>query len=251
MFIGCKQCECNGHGDKEIGECDITSGVCFCQDNTEGDNCDRCKTNFYGDPRNNKLCYFQCEARGMLTSPIGQGIGSKKQYTAPWGGLPIRECLWIIKPRVKKGTPVIQLHINASDLNVTCGENAVYVYDALPELVDMGSQSALSAVVCNEEALPTTIIESRSGFLTVHYKQGLPLEGFNAVYKVFDCDNCQFPRKCKNGQCVCEDNRVGMHCMDKICLDNCSFSNEQGQCDVAYGRCVCKPGWGGPSCAIK
>lgn len=53
--------------------------------------------------------------------------------------------------------------MNQTDLNVTCGENAVYVYDGLPELVDMGSQSALSAVFCNEEALPSRVVESRTG----------------------------------------------------------------------------------------
>lgn len=53
--------------------------------------------------------------------------------------------------------------MNASDLNVTCGENAVYVYDDLPELTDMGSQNALSAVFCSQESLPTTVVESRTG----------------------------------------------------------------------------------------
>ena len=53
--------------------------------------------------------------------------------------------------------------MQANDLNVTCGENAVYVYDGLPELTDMSNQNALSAVFCNEEALPTTIVESKTG----------------------------------------------------------------------------------------
>lgn len=53
--------------------------------------------------------------------------------------------------------------MNANQLNITCGENAVYVYDGLPELVDMGSQSALSAVFCTEEALPVAVVESRTG----------------------------------------------------------------------------------------
>lgn len=187
----------------------------------------------------------------MLTGWQGQGIGSKKAYTAPWGGLPIRECLWIIKPQVPTGSAVIQLQINASDLNVTCGENAVYVYDALPELVDMGSQSALSAVFCNEEALPTTVIESKTGFLTVHYKQGLPLEGFNAVYRVMQCEDCSYPRRCKNGQCVCEEGLVGPYCNEEICPHNCSFALGRGACDSSYGRCLCNTGWGGPSCAIR
>lgn len=93
----------------------------------------------------------------------GQGISSLQNYSPPRGSAPIRECLWIIKPDVYDGTAIIQLQINASQLNVTCGENAVYVYDGLPELVDMGSQSGLTAVFCTEEATPIAIVESKTG----------------------------------------------------------------------------------------
>lgn len=60
---------------------------------------------------------------------------------------------------------IFSFQINASDLNVTCGENAVYVYDGSLDLVEMGSQSALSAVFCSEEALPTVTVESRTGII--------------------------------------------------------------------------------------
>lgn len=65
----CKKCECNGHGDVDNGECDMESGECFCQDNTEGPHCERCRINYSGDPRNGNQCYYQCEARGVLTDP--------------------------------------------------------------------------------------------------------------------------------------------------------------------------------------
>lgn len=104
----------------------------------------------------------------MLTSVVGQGISSRQAYTPPRGGPPTRECLWIIQPSLSPGSTLIQLEIDAADLNVTCGDNAVYVYDALPELVDMGSQSALSAVVCNEEALPKTVVDSVTGNYTFY-----------------------------------------------------------------------------------
>ncbi|KAI4465589.1 netrin/laminin-related [Holotrichia oblita] len=159
---GCHKCECNGHGDKTKGECDIITGVCYCQDNTEGDKCEKCKRNYYGDPKNGKQCYYHCEARGMLKGSEGQGISSRQSYNQPREPPP-KECLWIINPTVDDGTPIIQLQMNATDLNVTCGENAVYVYDDLPELADMGSQNALSAVFCSQEALSTTVVESRTG----------------------------------------------------------------------------------------
>lgn len=31
---GCQQCECNEHGINELGNCDIETGICHCQDNT-------------------------------------------------------------------------------------------------------------------------------------------------------------------------------------------------------------------------
>lgn len=109
---GCTQCECNGHGIKELGDCDMATGVCYCKDNTEGDHCERCKANYYGDPKLGKQCYYQCEARGMLTGTQGQGISSMQAYSAPWGGPPTRECLWIISPAVEIGNPIIQLQVS-------------------------------------------------------------------------------------------------------------------------------------------
>lgn len=41
----CVPCECNGHADY----CDAESGICACQNNTSGANCDRCASGFYGD----------------------------------------------------------------------------------------------------------------------------------------------------------------------------------------------------------
>ncbi|ENN77377.1 hypothetical protein YQE_06202, partial [Dendroctonus ponderosae] len=249
--IGCRKCECNGHGDFDKGECDIETGECFCHDNTEGFHCEKCQPNYSGDPRNGQQCYYQCEARGVLTEPKGQGISSLQNYLPPRGGPPTRECLWIIKPDVDFGTAIIQLQLNSSQLNVTCGENAVYVYDGLPELVEMGSQSALTAVFCTEDALPTAVVESRTGHLTVHYKQGRPNESFSALYKVLSCESCDPPRECRDGQCVCSEGFVGPSCEEQICPENCSFALGRGNCDKNYGRCLCTEGWTGPSCNVQ
>nr|XP_022913574.1 multiple epidermal growth factor-like domains protein 8 isoform X1 [Onthophagus taurus] len=247
---GCHKCECNGHGNISKGECDIQTGVCFCQDNTEGDRCERCKANYYGDPRYGKQCYYQCEARGMLKSSEGQGISSRKSYNTSREPPP-RECLWIINPRVEFGSAIIQLQVNASDLNVTCGENAVYVYDGFAELTDMSNQNALAAAYCSEDALPTSIVESKTGHLTVHYKQGTFGEGFNAIYKVIHCGQCQYPRRCKNGQCICDEGRVGPNCEQIICPDDCHSGEGRGICDINYGRCLCNKDYGGTSCDVS
>lgn len=47
----CRQCSCNNNVDiTKAGNCDPHSGKCLqCLYNTEGDNCEVCKTGFYGD----------------------------------------------------------------------------------------------------------------------------------------------------------------------------------------------------------
>ncbi|RZC38567.1 Laminin B domain containing protein, partial [Asbolus verrucosus] len=42
----CGKCDCNGHSET----CNPDTGECFCQHNTVGENCERCKPGFYGNP---------------------------------------------------------------------------------------------------------------------------------------------------------------------------------------------------------
>lgn len=62
----------------------------------------------------------------------------------------------------------------------------------MPELAE--PQSALMAIFCKEDSRPTMIVETKSGHLTVHYKQSKQGEGFDAVYQVLTCSNCEPPR---------------------------------------------------------
>lgn len=48
---GCYKCDCNGHGDEQLGICDSNSGKCYCKHYTQGDNCQFCKKGFFGDPK--------------------------------------------------------------------------------------------------------------------------------------------------------------------------------------------------------
>ncbi|XP_012063821.1 PREDICTED: multiple epidermal growth factor-like domains protein 8 [Atta cephalotes] len=263
--LGCRECNCNGHGDVELDVCDRQTGMCFCRDNTEGDKCQRCKRGYYGDPRNGGMCYYGCMSRGMLGGEGNgkQGLGSRHSQSSLWdnyvGDSPTRECLWIVGPETELSldatTPTIQSVIQFTihdDINVSCQENSVYVYDGLPEFVSStgGHQSQLLGVYCTESTNYPVTVEAKSGFLTVHYKQLDEVEGFNASYVIMTCNNCPGNRECRNGNCLCKSGYVGINCNVEICPENCTASEKRGVCDKGYGRCVCVPGYGGRDCSI-
>ncbi|XP_058820306.1 multiple epidermal growth factor-like domains protein 8 [Topomyia yanbarensis] len=252
--MGCQPCDCNGHGNEALGVCDSQTGECYCQDNTEGLKCEMCNRNFYGDPRGGGQCYYQCEARGVLTQVGTEGIGSYQSHRSARGGAEARECLWIISPYVKHGVElknaIIQFEIEPHDMNVTCGQNAVYVYDGLPDLTGATQQKQLLAVFCSEDKSPW-LTEARSGHLTIHYKQGGHGQGFNAVYSVMSCtiNTCKRPYICFDDKCVCPKGFAGPRCALKICPSDCNIELKQGICDVGYGRCICASGYGGTDCS--
>ena len=264
--LGCRKCNCNEHGDKELEVCDRQTGVCFCRDNTEGDNCQKCKKGYYGDPRDGGMCYYGCMARGMLggAETGKQGLGSRHSQLSLWethlGGTPTRECLWIVSPKTGLSpdtmTPSIQSVVQFTihdDIDVSCQENSVYVYDGLPEFVSSTTshQSQLLGVYCTESTNYPVTVEAKSGFLTVHYKQLDGIEGFNASYVVMTCGNCPENRECRGGNCLCKIGFVGINCDIELCPSNCTSLKKQGICDKGYGHCVCAAGFGGRDCSIK
>lgn len=206
---------------------------------------------------NGGQCYFQCEARGMLKQIGLQGIGSYQTHKNHFMG-PARECLWIISPHSTTGTQLtdnfIQFEIKTdASFNVTCNENAVYIYDGLPDLIGHSNQRQLLSVFCSEDT-KYFMVEARSGYLTVHYKQSLEGQGFNAVYTVRSCaaGTCLPPRICnENSQCICADGFTGADCTIEKCPRNCSQALNQGTCDKLYGRCLCNKEFGGKDCSIR
>ncbi|XP_058126471.1 multiple epidermal growth factor-like domains protein 8 isoform X2 [Anopheles coustani] len=255
---GCQRCDCNGHGNVALGICDGRTGECYCQDYTEGLHCENCNRNFYGEPKDGGQCYHECASRGVLTQVGTQGLGSFQSHRSSWSGQETRECLWIVSPQVTRGSPelrnaIIQIEIEADRMNVTCGENAVYVYDGLPDLTGVAQQKQLIAVFCNENR-GSWITEARSGHLTVHFKKGPSSEqGFNAIYSVMSCatGSCHRPYICtEDGQrCVCPKGFTGPRCAMRICPSDCNEESRRGVCDTAYGRCICAAGYGGDDCS--
>lgn len=216
-----------------------------------------CNRNYYGDPTNGGQCYFQCETRGMLKQTGIQGIGSHQTHVNHYG-LEARECLWIITPQTAIGTALsdslIRFEIqNDATFNVTCNENGVFVYDGLPDLIGHTQQSQLLSVFCSEDT-KHWIVEAQTSHLTVHYKQSIEGQGFNAIYEVLSCSagTCLPPHTCNaNGQCVCKDGFIGPQCNIEICPRNCSASLNQGKCDKIYGRCLCLKNYGGIDCSFR
>lgn len=266
--IGCRKCNCNEHGNENMNYCDHQTGQCFCKDNTEGDNCERCQKGYYGNPENGGMCYYGCMSRGVLKGHGNgkQGLGSRHSQSSLWesnsGNTPTRECLWIITSddedlssnlMIPTVPSVIQFTIN-DDINVSCQENGVYVYDGLPDFISSTSshQSQLLGVYCSESTDYPISVEAKSGILTVHYKQLDEIEGFNASYIVLTCNNsCPLNRKCRGGNCLCKNGFVSIDCDVELCPNNCTSLKKQGICDKSYGHCVCTNGYGGRDCSIK
>lgn len=142
----------------------------------------------------------------MLKNVGLQGIGSYQSQKNNFGP-EIRECLWIVSPHASSGTQFIDNFIQFeiirdSSFNVSCNENAVYVYDGLPDLIGHTQQRQLLSVFCTEDT-KYYMVEARSGHLTVHYKHSVKGQGFNAVYSVQSCaaGTCTPPRVCRDGKC--------------------------------------------------
>lgn len=244
--IGCMPCDCNKHENKSKGICDESTGQCFCEDNTEGMNCEYCSSDYYGDPSDGGQCFQQCESRLILKSH-NQGLGSFQSKFRT------KECLWMIKldDQLELKDSIIQLEIGSNDMNLTCNNNAVYVYNGLPDFSGASHQQQLVSVLCKESSLPWRV-ESRTGQMTVYFKYGGGDEGFNAKYSVMSCSlsTCLPPYICdENQKCVCQERRTGLNCSLTICPNNCSAEKQQGLCDESYGRCICSENFGSDDCS--
>ncbi|EDW76175.2 uncharacterized protein Dwil_GK15317 [Drosophila willistoni] len=252
---GCHPCECNGHGNQDLGICNVSNGECFCKDNTQGLKCDKCAPGYYGVPLDGGQCYYQCESRGILTGIGRSAIGSYQSYRSPWGAsIEVRECLWILQPKILQAEKsLLQLEFQWQTLVMDCDENAVYIYDSLPDLTGAAQQNQLLAVICSPYS-SARIIEARSSHVTVYYKQGSERRhfGFNALYSVKNCaaGSCLPPHVCDSQQrCVCPAGYVGARCEVEICPSNCNAKRMQGYCDMEYGRCICSNGsYAGSDC---
>jgi laminin beta 1 len=71
VVIGCRKCQCNDNIDlTDTGNCNPYTGKCLkCLYNTEGDHCERCKSNFTGDATKQQC--RECVCNQLGTDPNG------------------------------------------------------------------------------------------------------------------------------------------------------------------------------------
>ncbi|KAL7013836.1 hypothetical protein ACKWTF_015609 [Chironomus riparius] len=246
-YSGCLACECHGHGNEVLGKCDQKTGKCFCMENTEGDNCEICSKGFYGDPKNNGRCYLQCQSRAMLKPVKSQGIGSFKNHPG------VSECLWLIKLEPKIINESLIMFDVEDDMNITCSNNGIYVYNSISEFSDNFGQKQLLSVICKEGNAVNIARESKTGEMAIYFQKTSTYEGFNGILSVYSCalGTCTHPYTCDNStnKCRCPDGFKGSKCDIEVCKSNCSFGLNQGFCDTISNQCVCTDGYAGDDCS--
>ncbi|XP_054720538.1 multiple epidermal growth factor-like domains protein 8 [Uloborus diversus] len=249
---GCKICDCNGHGNIELGICNATTGECFCLNNTVGLNCSECEKGFYGNPKNNGECFEECYPRKVIINATEGKFGSPAFSTGA------QDCLWLLTvhsvldmqsllgPMQSTGT-YLQITIH-KDINIPCPHNHIYIYDGLPNFVAADHPNILLGAFCGTNLSHPIIAIATSGYLTVHFKRDSDSHGFNASYiRVEQCSNDAI-------QC-CEEkynqSASDAFCSTSYCPNNCSYSLNQGRCDTDYHLCICEVHYGGPDCSVK
>lgn len=241
----CEPCNCFGHSDEceydpEVDEKHLSldihdnyegGGVCKnCRDNTEGINCNRCKSTFYrpdDKPLNaTDVCQpCQCNAPNLTgnCADITGKCECRKEYTSPncdscsFGHYGYPNCV------------PCQCFSNGTD-----GDHCEAIDGSCPCKLNYAGH------FCNLCA---------QGYYK--FPECLPCECNPLGSHNAECDVI-------SGNCICKNNYGGRTC--DICEDGyynyplCTFCNcdsrgtEAEICDKSNGTCLCKKGYGGPRC---
>ncbi|PBC25348.1 Laminin subunit alpha [Apis cerana cerana] len=241
----CEPCNCFGHSDEceydpEVDEKHLSldihdnyegGGICKnCRDNTEGINCNRCKSTFYrpGDKPLNAtdVCQpCQCNAPNLTgnCADITGKCECRKEYTSPncdscsFGHYGYPNCV------------PCQCFSNGTD-----GDHCEAIDGSCPCKLNYAGH------FCNLCA---------QGYYK--FPECLPCECNPLGSHNAECDVI-------SGNCTCKNNYGGRTC--DICEDGyynyplCTFCNcdprgtEAEICDKSNGTCLCKKGYGGPRC---
>ncbi|XP_038046444.1 laminin subunit gamma-1-like [Patiria miniata] len=245
-FAQCIPCECNGHADY----CEATSGICICQDNTVGDQCEQCAPGFYGDarqgasddcrpcpcPGGSECMQMPSTGEVMCTNcPMGY-VGNRCEFCADG---------FFGDPLGRNGPPSACIPCQCSgniDQNAVgnCDRDTGECLKCIYNTGGFNCENCLAGFYGDALALPKG--------------QCRPCDCYNTGSFSIECDQT-------DGQCRCLPFVVGRQCdqceegywdleSGRGCQPcNCDFTGStNAQCDVGGGQCPCLEGVGGPLC---
>ncbi|KAK8738877.1 hypothetical protein OTU49_003716 [Cherax quadricarinatus] len=230
----CQPCECNGNIDlRERDSCDRHTGQCLkCVGHTAGWHCEKCKENFYGDPKRGHCLGCGCHKHGSVMAQCDSQSGQcqcRKLHTG-------RQCDRCISGYggVDEGCPPCQCNPEGS-VSQICD----------PFTGQCPCKPGVAGRSCNE-CLPDHYGTLKSGCK----RCGCDERGSSSS----SCDIV-------TGQCHCKSNVDGRTCSScrpghwgHVSGSGCQQCNcdKRGsispQCEDATGQCRCRPGVGGPRC---
>ncbi|XP_061869487.1 laminin subunit beta-3 [Colius striatus] len=252
----CQRCNCNGHSaschfDPELYRASggVSGGVCDgCQHNTEGNNCERCKTNYFRnqlqDLSHPEACLpCECDPDGTVPGSICDPLTGRCVCKENVQGDRCHLC-----------KPGFAQLANANPVGCRrCTCNVLGTRQDMPCDDETGRCFCLPNVVgneCNECAAEHWAMGSGQGCRPC----GCHLPGSHSPH----CN--QF-----TGQCPCREGFTGRTCsavQQQVCPDrhygdvragcrecDCDFQGtEDVGCDKSTGQCLCRPGVTGPRC---
>ncbi|XP_070532708.1 laminin subunit gamma-1-like [Ptychodera flava] len=243
-YSRCIPCECNGHSSA----CDVNTGACLCEHNTEGDNCERCKVGFYGNAQDGTPDDCKpCPCPGQ------------------------RACIEI-------GDDVVCTDCEPGHSGSRCELCSDGFYGDPQGLY--GPPRPCQACLCNGNTDPNAVgnCNSTTGeclkciFNTGGYNCQECLPGFYGdalAEPKGQCKACECHTEgsrgieCHpvSGQCDCQPFVIGRNCTEcepgywnldsgNGCTEcNCNFIGSlNGECEVSNGHCICQPGVTGEKC---
>eukprot|EP00076_Gallus_gallus_P030125 XP_015154529.1 laminin subunit beta-3 [Gallus gallus] len=252
----CQLCNCNGHSaschfDPEVFHSSggVSGGVCDdCQHNTEGNNCERCKTNYFRNQRQDlthpEACQpCECDPDGTVPGSVCDPLSGHCVCKENVQG----ERCHLCKPGFAQ-----LAHANPLGCR-RCACNVLGTRQNVPCDDETGSCSCLPNVV------GTDCDQCAAGHWDMASGRGCrPCECNPSGSHSIHCN--QF-----TGQCQCREGFTGRTCsaaQQQVCPDrhfgdvrvgctecNCDFQGtEDVGCDKSTGHCLCRPGVTGPRC---
>ncbi|NWI84790.1 LAMB3 protein, partial [Pitta sordida] len=252
----CQRCNCNGHSaschfDPELYQASrgASGGVCDdCQHNTEGNNCERCKTNYFRNPQQDlthpEACLpCECDLDGTVPGSACDPVTGRCVCKGNVQGDRCHLC-----------KPGFSQLANANPLGChRCTCNALGTRQDVP---------------CDDETgrcfcLPNVVGNDCDQCAAEHW-------GMGSGHGCRPCD-CH-PRGSRSphcnqftGQCPCREGFTGQTCsamQEQLCPDrhyrdvrrgctecDCDFQGtEEVGCDKTTGQCLCRPGVTGHRC---